>query len=120
MKAYHVTTTKKVSSIKKQGLLRTHKRNVSLSKRNVNYVMADLLHAGFFASKMNWETDQPISIIHLKVDPNKLFKDLNTGAIGGAWYEYHDDIKSSQITKVESWDKKAKARHKKLMDKAFK
>jgi len=120
MIAYHVTTTKKVPSIKKQGLLISHKRNVPLSKRNVNYVMADLMHAGFFASRMNWETDEPVSIIHLKVDPNKLFKDLNTGAIGGAWYEYYDDIKPSQITKVELWDKKAKDRHKKLLDKAFK
>ena len=120
MKVYHVTATKNIPSIKKYGLQRSHKRNVPLSKRNVNYVMADLMHAGFFASRMEWESDQPVSIIHLKVDPNKLFKDLNTGAICGVWYEYHDDIKPSQITKIEKWGKKTKARHQKLMEGTFK
>ena len=115
---YHITESSKVPSIRKHGLLLKHKKNVPLSKP-VNYVFGDLMHAGFFASEMSWQRETDISIIWVKVDPSKLRKDWNTGATVGVWFEYHSDIKPSQIIKVEKWDDKAKKRHQKLMNERF-
>ena len=81
--------------------------------------MKDLVHAGYFASKMAWETEEPVSIVHVKVDSKNLGQDWNTGAIVGQWYEYHDDIPPKDIIKVEPWDDKAKQRHMKLMKEVF-
>jgi len=117
---YHITETSKIPSIRKKGLLISHRKNVPLSKKNVTYLMRDLVHAGFFASEMSWKRDANVSIIHVKINPKYLRQDYNTGATIGKWYEYHADIKPSQIVKIEKWDQKAKARHAKLMDKLFK
>ena len=118
---YHVTETRKVPSIRKHGLLLSHRKNVPLSKKKVNYVMGDILQAGQFASQMSWGWEGDVSIIHVRLNPSKVKQDKNIGAIGGSWFEYHEDIKPSQIVKVERWnDPKVKQRHMKLMDKRFK
>lgn len=96
-----------------------HKRNVSISKPDVIYLMKDLMHAGFFASKMEWESEEPASIVHVRADSKKLRQDWNTGAIVGAWYEYHGDIPPKDIVKIEKWDDKTKQRHMKLMKEVF-
>lgn len=120
MKAYHVTQTKNIPSIKKKGLLVDTRKNVRISKKGTSYIMADKMHAGFFASEMAWKGEQPVSIIHVKVDKRKLVPDRNTGAIGGAWYEYPENIPKQDIIKVEPWDKQSKRKHMKLMEKKFK
>lgn len=120
MKVYHVTPSKNIPNIQKEGLLITKQKNVPISKKNVNYVMKDKLHAGFFASKMNWEMEEPVSIVHVKVNKSKLQQDLNTGATIGSWYEYPQDIQKEQIVKIEPWDERAKRIHKGLMTKRFK
>lgn len=116
---YHVTNTSNIPSIRKHGLLISHIRNVPLSKPHVIYLMKDLVHAGYFASKMAWDTEEPVSILHVKVKPEQLYQDWNTGATVGRWFEYHDDIPPKDIIKVESWGAKTKQRHMKLMKEIF-
>lgn len=116
---YHVTNTSNVPSIRRNGLLVGHERNVRLSKPNLIYLMKDLFHAGTFASKMAWDTEEPVSIVHVKVKPDHLRQDWNTGATIGKWFEYHADIPPRDIVKIESWGTKTKQRHMKLMKEIF-
>ena len=116
---YHVTTKKRLVNIKKKGILLSHPKSVKISKRNVNYIMMDPLHAGFFASEMSWKAEEDVVILHLDIDKGKLKQDMNVGATIGSWFEYHADIKPGQIIKIEPWDQKAKAQHMKRMDKVF-
>ena len=117
---YHVTYSSRIPSIRKHGLLISHRKEVRISQKNVIYVMKDLMHAGMFASEMSYKSQRPASILHVRVDPRYLKQDYNTLAVVGVWYEYHHDIKPKDIIKVDAWDAKAKKRHMKLMNKVFK
>lgn len=112
---YHVTTVKHLPQIQKEGLRRSHQKNVGISK-NVNYVMDDLFSAGVFASKMGWEMKEPIVILHMNLDVENIKRDENIGAYS-TWYEYHADISPSQITMVERADEKFWRAHQRRMSK---
>jgi len=117
---YHVTLSNNINNIRRKGLLLSNKRNVPLSKKNVIYIMGSLLEAGSFASRMEWETEEPVSIIKLtKLDNTKITPDLNIGAfVGkGGWFEYHDNIKPSQIGRIRPYNKKFIIEHAKRMNK---
>lgn len=115
---YHVTTKRKSKRIQQEGLVFKHKHNVPISK-DVVYVMDSLLEAGIFASKMEWEMKEPVIILHLKLNEDKIKQDMNTGAYSN-WKEYHGNIPPSAITKIENFNTKFKQEHKKRMEKVFK
>jgi hypothetical protein len=114
---YHVTLQKNLKPILKKGLLLEHKKNVKLSKK-VNYVMDNLLDAGYFASKMKWEMEEQPIILQLNLTKAKIFDDKNTGAYS-TWKEYHADIKPKQIKKVIHVTPEFWKEHMKRMDKKY-
>ena len=116
---YHVTLARKVPSIQKKGLLASSKKNVRISKRGYNYVFSDLFEAGSFASQMEWNSEEPVVILKIKLNPSKVEEDTNTGAFGG-WYQTKEDIQPSQILQVIPFDDNFIKEHKKRMDKIFK
>ena len=114
---YHVTLERNLKPILKKGLLLEHKKNVKISKK-VNYVMDNLLDAGYFASKMKWEMEEQPLILQLNLNKNKIFDDKNTGAYS-TWKEYHADIKPKQIKKVIHVTPEFWKGHLKRMDKKY-
>lgn len=101
------------------GLLRSHKKNVPISKKDVIYVMDSLYEAGSFASQMEWNSQTNVSILKLKLDTRYISQDMNTGAFE-SWKEYHRDISVSRIMKVIPFNDAFKKAHKARMDKIFK
>ncbi|MBU1456915.1 MAG: hypothetical protein KKD01_19545 [Proteobacteria bacterium] len=95
-----------------------HKHNVKISK-DVVYVMSDLLEAGIFASKMEWDMKEPVVILHLNLDNKRIKRDMNIGAYS-SWFEYHGNIPPSSITKVEHFNQEFKIKHAERLRKRFK
>ena len=115
MKYYHVTAKRRLSNIKKHGLLTTHRKNVPISKPRTIYLFKDKLEAGYFASEMDWKREEPVAILTVKVNPAHVKQDMNTRAIVGSWFYTIKDIKPSQIIKIENFDKKFIHEHRRRM-----
>ena len=112
---YHVTTTRRLKSIKQKGIEPGHNRRwktqfgVKLGQRGNIYLMSDFSAAVRWACKQEWEeyqgkapTPSPYIIVCVRENPKNLEPDPHweNGLYGKSWFMKAGSIPPEDITKI--------------------